>query len=114
MIAIKYLTLIVQTGKVFLGFLTIYLSIIDSFIISYQNSKQKVLSPSLSSTFNLSMNASFDGLSLIFRNAAILTANYSYILCVKFLDRHCYYLQMGRSIPSIRHLLEIVDKRKKI
>jgi hypothetical protein len=34
--------LIIQTGKVFLGFLTIYLSIIDSFIISYQNSKEKV------------------------------------------------------------------------
>jgi hypothetical protein len=85
MIAIKNLTLIIQTGKVFLGFLTIYLSIIDSFIISYQNSKEKVLSPSLSSTFNLSMNAFFDGLSLIFRNAAILTANYSYIRCVKFL-----------------------------
>ena len=43
MIAIKNVTLIIQTGKILLGFLTIYLSIIDSFIISYQNSRESFI-----------------------------------------------------------------------
>jgi hypothetical protein len=62
MIAIKKITFNVLADKVLLDFLTIYLYIIDSFIISYQNSKEKVLLLLFLISFILYMNSLANGL----------------------------------------------------